>query len=159
MEVEYKEGTLGSKSVLKSVRIFSLSPSYVPVVKLVKPKYVLSVVTNQFSVVNLLLDPARAFMKALKALKARSTHSRTWGPKVKWVSSLTPRILGVLFHGVTSSPIRNYYCWWSQDWGVSEVNGYCISGGQTSCLPSAHLTKVVQSKFTIASAFTMLEGE
>ena len=77
MEVEYKEGTLGSKSVLKSVCIFSLSPSYVSVVKDVKPKYVLSVVTNQVSVVKLLLDPARAFMTALKALKARSTQSRT----------------------------------------------------------------------------------
>ena len=65
MEVEYKEGTQGSKSVLKSVLIFSLSPSYV------------SVVTNQVSVVKLLLDPARAFMKALEALQARSTQSRT----------------------------------------------------------------------------------
>ena len=78
MEVEYKEGTLGSKSVLKSVRIFSLSSSYVSVVKhVVKPKHVLSVVTNQVSVVKLQLDPARAFMTALKALHARLTQSRT----------------------------------------------------------------------------------
>ena len=100
MEVEYKEGTLGSKFVLKSVRIFSLTSSYVSVVKHVKPKHVLSVVKLQ-------LDPARAFMTALKALQARSTESRTWGPKVKWVSRLTPRILEVLFNGVTSYPIRN----------------------------------------------------
>ena len=78
MDVEYKEGTLGSKFVLKSVRIFSLTSSYVSVVKhVVKPKHVLSVVTNQVSVVKLQLDPARAFMTALKALQARPTQSRT----------------------------------------------------------------------------------
>ena len=29
-------------------------------------------------------------------------------PKVKWVSSVTPRILGVLFSGATTSPIRTW---------------------------------------------------
>ena len=107
MEVEYKEGTLGSKSVLKSVRIFHYPLSYVSVVKhVVKPKHVLSVVTNQVSVVKLQLDLARAFMMALKALKARSAQSR---PELKWASRLAPKILGVLFFGVTSSPTRN--CW------------------------------------------------
>ena len=92
------EGTLGSKSVLKSVCIFSLSPSYVSVVKHVKLKHVLSVVTNQVLVVKLQLDPARASIMALKALKARSAQSR---PELKLASRLTPKILGVLFFGVT----------------------------------------------------------
>ena len=69
MEVECKEGTLGSKSVLKSVHIFSLTPSYFSVVK-----HVLSVVANQVSVVKPQLESARGFMMALKALKARSTQ-------------------------------------------------------------------------------------
>ena len=78
MEVEYKEGTLGSKSVFKSARIFSLTPSYVSVMKhVVKPNHVLSVVTNQVSVVEPQLGPAMAIMMALKALKARSTQLRT----------------------------------------------------------------------------------
>ena len=50
-----------------------------------------------------------------RALQAHSTQSRAWGPKVKWVSSVTPRTLGVLFSGATS-------WWWSRDWWVSEVN-------------------------------------
>ena len=41
--------------------------------------------------------PARAFM-ALKALEDSSTQSWPLRPKVKWVSSVTPRILGVLFY-------------------------------------------------------------
>ena len=39
------------------------------------------------------LGPVRAFM-TLRALEISSAHSRAWGPKVKWVSSVTPRILG-----------------------------------------------------------------
>ena len=50
-------------------------------------------------------DQARAFM-TLRALEARSTQSLAWGPKVKWLSSVTPRILGALFSGATASSIR-----------------------------------------------------
>ena len=56
----------------------------------------------------------------LRALEERSTQSRVWGPKLKWVSSVTPRILVVLFGGVTASPIRTWM--WSRDWWVSDVN-------------------------------------
>ena len=158
MEVEYKEGTLGLKSVLKSVCIFSLTPSYLSVMKhVVKPNHFLSVVTNQVSVVKPQLDPARAFMMALKAFKARSTQSRTWEPKVKLVSSLSYRILGFLFYGVTSSPIAIVSE--ARTGGNPRWTGPCfISGGQRPVayhLPTS--PKVVQSKFTIAS--TILEAE
>ena len=76
MEIEYKEGKLGSKSVLECPH-FSRSPSYVSAMKhVVKPKHVSLIVTSQVSVVKLQLDPARAFMTALKTLKARSTPLR-----------------------------------------------------------------------------------
>ena len=61
-------------------------------------------VASNVSVVKPQLDPAKAFM-TLRGLDTRSTQSRALGPKVKWVSSVTPRILGVLFSGATESPI------------------------------------------------------
>ena len=43
----------------------------------------------------------------------------------KWVSSVTPRILGILFSGATVSPIRTWG--WSRDWWVSDVKFLTIS--------------------------------
>ena len=86
--------------------------------------------------------PARAFM-TLRALIARSTQSRAWGPKVKWVFSVTPRIIGVPFSGPNMWPIRTWG--WSRDWWVSDVKVKLdFSGAMASCLPSAHLTSVEQ---------------
>ena len=78
---------------------------------------------------------------------------------MKWVSSVTPRILGVLFNGVTTSVIHTWG--WSRNWWVSEVNGVMQDfwGAMASCLPSAHLTSREQSWFALASASTMLEAE
>ena len=47
--------------------------------------------------------PARAFM-TLRAFAVHSTQSWAWGSEVKWVFSVTPRILGVLFSGGLDSP-------------------------------------------------------
>ena len=44
--------------------------------------------------------------------------------------------------------------------GTRGERGHAVFlGAKTSWLPSAYLTKIVQSKFTIASASTMLEAE
>ena len=72
--------------------------------------------------------PARASM-TLRALKARSTQVD------RWVSSVTPRILGVLFNGAPSSPIRT--CGWSLDWWVTEGNSVKLDfwAAMVSCFP------------------------
>ena len=62
-------------------------------------------VTTKVSVLKPQLNPAKAFM-TLMAFPARLIQSRASGPKVKWVSSVTPRILGVLFSGTTLSLFR-----------------------------------------------------
>ena len=65
-------------------------------------------VATKVSVVKPQFDPSRAFM-TLRAFEACSTQSRAWGPKVKWVSSVTPKILGVHVqpsHHVTNSHFR-----------------------------------------------------
>ena len=68
MKVEYKEGALGSKTVLKNVHIFSLSSIHVSVVKhVVKSKHVVSVYQTKVSVMKPQFDPARAFMMTLRA--------------------------------------------------------------------------------------------
>ena len=96
---------------------------------------------------------ASAFM-TLRALEARSTQSRAWGAKVKWVSSVTLRILGVLFGGATASPTLIWG--WSRDWWVSEVNSVTLDfwRAMASCLPSAHLTKEEHCWFALVSAST-----
>ena len=88
----------------------------------------------------------------------RHNH-RNLGSKVKWVFNVTRRILGVLFSGATSSPIRT--CGWRQDWWVSEVNRVTLDfwGTMASCLPSAHLIRVENSWFVPASASTMLGAD
>ena len=113
----------------------------------------LYVVTNVL-VVKPQLDPAKAFL-TLRALEARSTQSRAWGPKVKWVSSVTPSILGVLFSGATASPIRSWG--WSWDWLVLDVNLVTLEfwGAIASCLPLAHLTALEMST---AMAMVLLGG-
>ena len=62
-------------------------------------------VATNVSVVRPQLDPSKAFMTS-RALEARSTQSWAWEPKLKWVSSVTPSILRVLFKGATASTIR-----------------------------------------------------
>ena len=99
-------------------------------------------------VVNPQFGPDKVFT-TLRALETRSTQARAWGPKVKWVSSVTTRILGVMFNKA------------SRDWWVSEVNSvtlyYC--GTMASCLPSTHLTREEYSWFALASPSSMLGAE
>ena len=49
-----------------------------------------------------------------------------WGPKVKWVSSVMPRILGVQLRGATSSPIRTALAGWA---GTARTGGSGGPGG------------------------------
>ena len=89
-------------------------------------------------------SPSSTQLRLDRALKARSTQSQAWGPKVKTVSSVTPRILGVLLNGAIALPISTRG--WSRKWRVS---GW-ISEGQwpVAChLPTSPKRSIVGLPF------------
>ena len=76
-------------------------------------------VWTSVSLSNPQLVPASALL-ILRLLALLAMMSRACTTKVRWVSQVTSRILGVRFSGITSSPILTFGCRW--DWWVSGVN-------------------------------------
>ena len=90
----------------------------------------------------------------LRLLALLAMMSQACAAKVRWVSQVTPRILGVRFRGITWTPILTFGCMW--DWWVSGVNKFTddLWGAMESSFLPAYSTSLVISRlaFTTASS-------
>ena len=96
---------------------------------------------TKVSVMKPQLNPARALMMTLRALKV-ARHNCRHEPEEDVDFQLDTHDFRVLFNGGTKSLIRN--CGWSEEWWVSEVNRVILDfwGEMAISLPSANLASV-----------------
>ena len=81
---------------------------------------------------------------------------QTWGPEVRWVSHMTPRILRQLIKGATPSPTGT----WGgrQNWWVSDMISDTLDfwGAIASCILSTHLFRRIIIRLSFATASRIL---
>ena len=95
----------------------------------------------------------------LKALEACLTKSCAWWSKVKWMSSMTTTILGIVFNGYTVHLISDSQLWVEPGRYLRRTVMMDFLKAIASCFPSAHITMVVRSLVVFASASMILGSE